>query len=170
MNAGQILTTVVGAVALGSAIVMVVSRNMITSILSMIAAFLSLAVLYLTLDAQFVAIMQVLVYAGGIIVLFLFVIMLLNLGSNGQHQKPNYKTMIIIALGVVFLVEVTTVISSATGTKVTSLPAHAAQLGTVEYIGKALYTNYSFPFELVSLLLIAGVVGAMFLARKKLGQ
>lgn len=167
MNGGQIFSLAVGAIALGSAIFMVVSRNMITSIMSMIVTFLSLAVLYLTLDAQFVAIMQVLVYAGGIIVLFLFVIMLLNLGNLGHpSHKTNYKTIIAIALGAAFLIEVVAMVSTSTSTRLSSLPPHAAQMGTVEFIGKSLYTNYLFPFEIVSILLLAGIVGAMFLARR----
>ena len=169
MNIGQLFQLVVGAVAIGSAIFMVVSRNMIMSILSMILNFLCLAVLYLTLDAQFVAIMQVLVYAGGIIVLFLFVIMLLNLEDTGRMaHNSKYKTLLAMAFGAGFLIEVIAVFSSSTSTRISSLPGHAAQLGTVEFIGKVLYTNYLFPFEVVSFLLLAGIVGALILAKKKL--
>ena len=158
-----------GIVMIGSAISMVISRNMIMSILSMILTFLSLAVLFLTLDAQFLAIMEVVVYAGGIIVLFLFVIMLLNV-EQAHHttDAAKLKGTVGIAFGVAFLVEIAVVILSSASGNITSLPAHAAQLGTVEFIGKALYTSYLFPFEIVSLLLLAAMVGALFLAKKRL--
>jgi len=169
MNIGQIFISIVAIIMIGSAISMVVSRNMIYSILSMILTFLSLAVLFLTLNAQFLAILQVVVYAGGIIVLFLFVIMLLNL--NEKHtmaHKPRAKTLLAIAFGVAFLIEVIAVVLSSTGSKFSSMPPHAVQMGTVEFIGKTLYTNYLFPFEFISVLLLAGIVGALFLAKKKL--
>ena len=170
MNIEQIFTSVVGLVMIASAISMILSRNMIMSILSMVLTFLSLAILFLTLDAQFLAIMQVIVYAGGIIVLFLFVIMLLNI-EQVHHAigTARYKGIIGAALGVAFLVEIAVVILSSTKGNESSLPAHAAQMGTVEFIGKVLYTSYLFPFEIVSLLLLAGIVGALFLAKKKLG-
>ncbi len=170
MNIEQIFTSVVGLVMIASAISMILSRNMIMSILSMVLTFLSLAILFLTLDAQFLAIMQVIVYAGGIIVLFLFVIMLLNI-EQVHHAigTARYKGIIGAALGVAFLVEIAVVILSSTKENESSLPAHAAQMGTVGFIGKVLYTSYLFPFEIVSLLLLAGIVGALFLAKKKLG-
>lgn len=169
MNIEQIFIPVIGVVMIASAISMILSRNMIMSILSMVLTFLSLAVLFLTLDAQFLAIMQVIVYAGGIIVLFLFVIMLLNIEQAHRAASPTgYKEILGIALGVAFLVEIAVVILSSAGKNTSSLPAHAAQLGTVEFIGKVLYKSYLFPFEIVSLLLLAGIVGALFLAKKKL--
>src|SRR5690606_38595762 len=105
MNIQQIFILVVGVIAVGSAIYMIVSRNMVMSILGMILNFLCLAVLYLNLNAQFVAVMQVLVYAGGIIVLFLFVIMLLNVRDKGHLvNKSKFKTVLVIAFGTGFLV------------------------------------------------------------------
>ncbi len=168
MNIEQIFISVVGLVMIGSAISMILSRNMIMSILNMILTFLSLAVLFLTLDAQFLAIMQVIVYAGGIIVLFLFVIMLLNVAqAHRAADAAKFKGILGTALGVAFLVEIVVVVLSSTY-GISSLPAHAAQLGTVGFIGKVLYTSYLFPFEIVSLLLLASIVGALFLAKRKL--
>ena len=169
MNIQQIFISIIAAVMIGSAISMIISRNMIMSVLSMVLTFLALAALFLTLDAQFLAIMQVIVYAGGIIVLFLFVIMLLNI-EQVHHAigTAKYKGILGAALGVAFLVEIAVVILSSTKGNESLLPAHAAQMGTVEFIGKVLYTSYLFPFEIVSLLLLAGIVGALFLAKKKL--
>lgn len=169
MNIGQVFTSIVAVLMIGSAISMVLSRNMIMSILSMVVTFLSLAVLYLTLNAQFLAVMQVVVYAGGIIVLFLFVIMLLNIEQVHRNLAgPNYKWLLAVALGVSFFAEIVVVVGSSSAGNLSSPSAHVVQMGTAEFIGKVLYTNYLFPFEIVSLLLLAGIVGALFLARKKL--
>ena len=169
MNIEEAFISIIGVVMIGSAISMILSRDMIMSILSMVLTFLALATLFLTLDAQFLAIMQVIVYAGGIIVLFLFVIMLLNIEQvHHATGTARYKGIIGAALGVAFLVEIAVVILSSLKGNESSLPAHAAQMGTVEFIGKALYTSYLFPFEIASLLLLAAIVGALFLARKKL--
>lgn len=168
MNIAQIFELVVGAAAVGSAIFMVIARNMVMSVLSMIVNFLCLAILYLTLNAQFVAVLQILVYAGGIMVLFLFVIMLLNVRDTGHTEKKSkFNTILAIAIGTGFLVEMSILIFSSVGSKVSALPQHAAQLGTVESIGKALYTSYLLPFEAVSFLLLAAIIGALVLAKKK---
>jgi len=168
MNIEQIFSLVVGVVAVGSAIFMIASRNMVMSILGMILNFLCLAILYLNLNAQFVAVMQVLVYAGGIIVLFLFVIMLLNVRDKGHlANKSKFRTLLAIAFGTGFLVEMIILIFSSASTRISFLPSEAAQLGTVESIGKVLYTDYLLPFEAVSFLLLAAIIGALVLAKKK---
>lgn len=167
MNIEQIFSLVVGVIAVGSAIFMIVSRNMVMSILGMILNFLCLAVLYLNLNAQFVAVMQVLVYAGGIIVLFLFVIMLLNVRDKGHiGGESKFKILLSIAFGTGFLVEMIILIFSSASSRIYSLPSHAQQLGTVESIGKVLYTDYLLPFEAVSFLLLAAIIGALVLAKK----
>ncbi len=169
MSLEQIFELVVGAAAVASAITMVLSRNMVMSVLSMILNFICLAILYLTLNAQFIAVLQILVYAGGIMVLFLFVIMLLNIRDT-QHSagKSKFNALLAIAIGVGFLTEMIILIVSSASRKASSLPESAARLGTVESIGKALYTSYLLPFEAVSFLLLAAIIGALILAKKKL--
>lgn len=168
MNMAQVLELVVGLVAIGSAIFMILSRNMVMSILGMILNFLCIAILYLTLEAQFVAVLQVLVYTGGIIVLFLFVIMLLNIRDTGYTtNKFRFRTIFAVILGSGILVEMVILIFSSTSTRISSLPNHAAQIGTVESIGKSLFTDYVLPFEAASFLLLAAIIGALVLAKKK---
>ena len=168
MNIEQIFELVVGLVAIGSAVFMIVARNMVMSILGMILNFLCIAILYLTLEAQFVAVLQVLVYAGGIIVLFLFVIMLLNIRDTGHTiNKFRFKTIFAVVLGAGILVEMAILIFSSTSSKISSLPVHAAKIGTVESIGKSLFTDYVLPFEAASFLLLAAIIGALVLAKKK---
>ncbi len=169
MSLEQIFELAVGAAAVASAIYMVVSRNMVMSVLSMILNFICLAILYLTLNAQFMAVLQILVYAGGIMVLFLFVIMLLNVRDTTHlANKSKFNVLLAIAIGVGFLTEMIILIVSSASGKVSSVPMHAMQLGTVESIGQALYTSYLLPFEAVSFLLLAAIIGALILAKKKL--
>lgn len=168
MSVEQIFLLFVGAVLIGSAVYMIIARNMVMSVLSMIVSFISLAILYLTLEAQFIAVMQILVYAGGIMVLFLFVIMLLNIRDK-EHSiyTSKFKLFISLAFGIGFLIEIIALIYSSTSSRISSLPPGAAQTGTVESIGTALYTDYLLPFEAVSFLLLAATIGALVLAKKK---
>ncbi len=151
-----------------TAIMVVTRRNPIVSALYLIANFFCLAGLYLTLHAQFIAIIQIFVYAGAIMVLFVFVIMLLNLGDI-QRLKGRLSLKKIIAAGISFavLMEVLYIIRMQTGSLTIDL-AKAGSIGTVEAIGRALFTQFLFPFEVTSLLLIAAIVGAILLAKKKL--
>ncbi len=159
------------AVSVVSAVLMVVQRNPVNSALYLILNFFSLAALYLTLQAQFIAIVQVLVYAGAIMVLFVFVIMLLNLGDDkklSEHLGP--KTYIAVALVVGLFAELVYIFSQSRADGVTELAPNAGQMGTVEFLGQVLYTKFLFPFEMTSFLLLTAIIGAVVLAKKKLQQ
>ncbi|MSP64477.1 MAG: NADH-quinone oxidoreductase subunit J [Ignavibacteria bacterium] len=151
-----------------SAIMVVVSRSPITSALYLILNFFCLGGFYLTLNAQFIAIVHIIVYAGAIMVLFLFVIMLLNLGDESKlRERIDWKTYISISISVAFFVELYYILMIQTPIPVTKLHINSAEVGTVEYLGKVLYTQFIFPFELTSILLIAAIIGAIILAKKK---
>ncbi len=155
------------AAAVISALMMITRRNPVKGVLFLIVNFFCLALLYLFLMAQFMAIIQILVYAGAIMVLFLFVIMLLNLGDEKKlEEQSTGKQLIAALLGSAILLELIFGLQipwqSGTGT----ISAKAAELGTVESVGKALYTQYLFPFELTSVLLLAAMVGVIVLAKK----
>lgn len=159
------------AVSVVSAVLMIVQRNPVNSALFLILNFFSLAALYLTLHAQFIAIVQVFVYAGAIMVLFLFVIMLLNLGDDRtlrQHMGP--QAVIAIALVAGLIMELVIIFSKSRADSVTTQASNATQMGTVEFLGQILYTKFLFPFEMTSFLLLAAIVGAVVLAKKKLQQ
>jgi len=159
------------AISVVSAVLMIVQRNPVNSALYLILNFFSLAALYLTLKAQFIAIVQVLVYAGAIMVLFVFVIMLLNLGDDKrlrEHLGP--KTYIAVALVIGLLGELAFIFSKSRADSVTTLAPNAGQMGTVEFLGQVLYTKFLFPFEMISFLLLTAIVGAVVLAKKKLHQ
>ena len=168
MNFEVIFFFLVAASAVASAILMVTQRNPIKSVLFLIVNFFCLALIYLILHAQFIAIIQVLVYAGAIMVLFLFVIMLLNLGDETKlEDKMSYKKTIAYILAGMVLLEV--LIGMGLPFGIAALPQNpkALEIGTVEYIGKSLYTEYLLPFEITSMLLLAAIVGVIVLAKKK---
>jgi NADH-quinone oxidoreductase subunit J len=149
-------------------IMMVTRKNPIHSALWLIVAFFSLAVIYLTLHAQFIAIAQVMVYAGAIMMLIIFVIMLIQLEVEGlQRGRLSGAKIIGMFITAILFLEVLAVLmafrSSAARTAVRTVEG----MGTVESVGSALYGKFIFPFEVASILLLVGVVGAVVLARRR---
>ena len=168
MNFEIIFFSLTACTAVVSALFMITRRNPVASVLFLIVNFFCLAVLYLTLQAQFIAIIQILVYAGAIMVLFLFVIMLLNLGDEREMSETiNYKKYVAIGIAGAMFVEIIIGIVVPIKSGQHAVAPQAAQLGTVESIGKSLFTEYLFPFEITSFLLLAAMVGVIVLAKKK---
>jgi NADH-quinone oxidoreductase subunit J len=164
----NIFVILFSALAVVSAIIMITRRNPIKSVLFLILNFFSVSVIYLLLRAQFIAIIQVIVYAGAIMVLFLFVIMLLNLQDETKlAENITYKKLSAVLLSIMLfaVLAITTYFSFFKKFKV--MDPGAEQIGTIEVIGRDLYTTFSFPFELVSFILLAAIVGAIVLAKKK---
>jgi NADH-quinone oxidoreductase subunit J len=151
-------------------IMMVTRKNPIHSALWLIVAFFSLAVIYLTLHAQFIAIAQVMVYAGAIMMLIIFVIMLIQLEIEGLKRGRLSGTKIIGAfITVILFLEIAAVLMSFKGSAAKAPAASGVPeaLGTVASVGTALYGKYLFPFEVASILLLIGVVGAVVLSRTR---
>lgn len=164
----NILTLFFAVAAVASAIIMITRRNPVNSALFLIVNFFCLSAMYLLLKAQFIAIIQVLVYAGAIMVLFLFVIMLLNLQDESKlSESITYKKLTAIILSILLFAILSITVFFEFFEKYSKMNEHAETMGTVESIGKELFTTYSFPFELVSFILIAAIVGAIVLAKKK---
>ena len=158
----------IAAAAVASALMMITRRNPVKGVLFLIVNFFCLALLYLMLQAQFIAIIQILVYAGAIMVLFLFVIMLLNLGDEKLlGERRSYRKVVAYILGGVVLAEIAVGLRLPWGNGATAIHPDAAVIGTVEGIGRSLYTEYMLPFEVTSLLLLAAMVGVIVLAKKK---
>ncbi len=169
MNLELIIFLVLAMAAIVSAILMITRRNPVTSVLYLVVNFFIIAVLYLLLRAQFIAIIQITVYAGAIMVLFLFVIMLLNLGDDRLLRwKLNSSKSIAVLLAIALVVELLHIITNFTSGS--TLSPKADSMGTVESIGKILYGSYLFQFEITSILLLATIVGAILLAKKKFSQ
>jgi len=168
MTLDSILFFVLAGVAVISAILMVTRRNPVISAIYLILNFFMLSGLYLTLQAQFLAVIQILVYAGAIMVLFVFVIMLLNLSDEQRLAEGiSYRKIIAVVLAIAMFLEVVYIVGFNFGGKFTMQSPDAGKIGTVEYIGTQLFTIFLFPFEITSLLLLAAIVGAIVLAKKK---
>jgi len=157
-----------GALAVAAALLTVTRRNPVVSALFLILNMLCLAGLYLTLNAQFIAVIQIIVYAGAIMVLFLFVIMLLNLGDE-RKLSEGMSARKVLGVGMVFalLMEVIYIIISAGADMPQKDLDKAMAIGTIEEIGRTLFTTFLFPFEVTSLLLTAAIVGAVILAKRR---
>jgi len=156
-------------VSVGSALLVVTRRNPVISALYLILNFFCLAGLYLTLHAQFIAVIQILVYAGAIMVLFVFVIMLLNLGDERKLRDGlSWKKIVAAGMSFGLLMELIYVLGFSGSTSGGIDTQRAVEIGTVEYIGAQLFTKFLFPFEITSLILTAAIVGAIVLAKRKL--
>ena len=166
MNLELIVFLILAVAAIASAVLMITRRSPVMSALYLVFNFFVIAVLYLLLRAQFIAIIQITVYAGAIMVLFLFVIMLLNLGEDNLVKWRLTSAKSIAAfLGIAMLVEILYFVTYFTSRS--GISPKAESMGTVESIGKVLFRDYLFPFEITSLLLLAAIVGAILLAKKK---
>ena len=157
---------IAGVVALAS-LGVVAFNNAIRSALCLVLTFFLLAVLYFTLNAQFLGIIQIVVYTGAIMVLFLFVIMLLNLGGiNAVMQKRDPKIIFGGVLGfALFSLVAAQVLLPLQGVTTVRAPD---DFGKPEYLGSALFSNYVWPFELASILLLIGIVGSILLAKRRI--
>jgi NADH-quinone oxidoreductase subunit J len=146
----------------------VAQRNPLYGAISLIGVFISLACLYLTLAAPFIAAVQVIVYAGAIMVLVVFVIMLLNIEAE-ERRRPRlaYLVPTAIVLGAVLIGEVMFVLYSVPLSR--EPPPGLSDVGLTASIGVGLFTKYLLPFEITSILLLMAIVGAMTLARRTMG-
>lgn len=168
MNLETVLFVIFAVIAVISAVMMITRSNAIISALFLILNFGALAGLYITLHAQFIAVVQIIVYAGAIMVLFLFVIMLLRPANEKGfwEDKPKTKLLAIIVGGFIFAQLAFVILIGATIGEIGNA-ANGVEIGTVESIGKELYTKYLLPFESAAFLLLAATIGAMVLAKKK---
>ncbi|MFN0158749.1 MAG: NADH-quinone oxidoreductase subunit J [Bacteroidota bacterium] len=168
MTVEQILFYLFAASAIATASLMVIQRNPVMSAIYLVGNFFCIAALYLLLRAQFLAVIQIVVYTGAIMVLVIFVIMLLNLGDE-QALAEKFSIKKILGTGLVFgfLLEMLYVFGFAENTGQTFPSEQARIVGTVEGIGDALFGRFLLPFEVTSLLLLAAIVGAVILAKRR---
>jgi NADH-quinone oxidoreductase subunit J len=154
-----------------AAILVIVQRNPVASAIYLIITLFCLAGIYLLLQAPFIAVIQVLVYAGAIMVLFLFVIMLLNLEKEKKpitrHRLPK---VLGILLGIVLLAQLGVLFRSILleGTQGQFPPEKVAALGNTEVIARLLFTDFLLPFEITSVLLLVAIIGAIVLAKRQI--
>ncbi len=149
------------------ALLVVFSKNPVHSVLYLILTFFAIAGHYVLLNAQFLAVVHVIVYAGAIMVLFLYVIMMLNLNHEDEPHKSNLlKFAATISAGLLMLV----LIASLKGTEQLIGPATTTQVGDVKTLGRVLFKEFLLPFEISSILLLAAMVGAVMLGKPEKNQ
>jgi NADH-quinone oxidoreductase subunit J len=150
-------------VAVFSALLVVFSRNPVYSVLYLIITFFAIGGHYLLLSAEFLFVVHIIVYAGAIMVLFLYVIMLLNLNTDSEPQKSNIlKFAAAICAGLLLVV----LVGSVKGTELlTHQPSAVEDIGTVKNLGKVLFTDFLLPFEIASILLLTAMIGVVMLGR-----
>jgi NADH-quinone oxidoreductase subunit J len=172
-----ILFYVFSAVMVVASLLVVGQRSPIYSVLLLIASFAALAGLYVLLDAPFLAVIQIIIYAGAIMVLFLFVVMLLNAPYEEapedaqRHWRSQGPRRMGVVLGVALLVEVVWGVWRWGIGREPEVAASARQveaLGSVQQIGRVLYSDYGFAFEVTSILILVAMVGAVVLAKREI--
>lgn len=172
MGSDALLFYVFAGVAVLGALLVVVQRNPVYSVLALIASFFGLSGLYVLLEAPFVAVVQIIIYAGAIMVLFLFTVMLLNVpredAAEWDRAHPLYRPMAVRiggVLAVLMALELGWALSRTPGlgSGMTERPA----VSSVAELGRVLFTDYMFAFEVTSILIIAAMVGAVILSKKK---
>ena len=155
-------------VSIFSALMVVLSKNPVHSVLFLVLTFFSIAGHYILLNAQFLAISHIIVYAGAIMVLFLFVIMLLNLNEHSVASKNNLmKGASIVAAGMLMCV----MVAALKGADDINVGKNISNenIGLVHRLGQVLYTDYILPFEIASVLFLIAMIGAVILAKKDKG-
>jgi NADH-quinone oxidoreductase subunit J len=166
MNITQILFWLLSVVALFSALMVVSSRNPVYSVLWLIVTFFSISGHYILLNAQFLAIVNIIVYAGAIMVLFLFVIMLMNLNQEMEPRKHRWlKFAGAVSAGCLLLVLVAALRN--TEIKQQLAEVNGGDIGLIKNLGKELFTNYVVPFEVSSILFLSAMVGAVVIGKKE---
>jgi NADH-quinone oxidoreductase subunit J len=149
-----------------SAFMVVYSKNPVHSVLYLIITFFSIAGHYILLNAQFLAAVHVIVYAGAIMVLFLYVIMMLNLNKDTEAQKSNYLKLAATVAGGIFMI---VLIGSLKGVeKIEHMSGGNQSAGLIKNLGQVLYKDYMLPFEMASILFLAAMVGAVMLGKNEL--
>jgi NADH-quinone oxidoreductase subunit J len=161
----------IAACILGFAVLVVTTKDTVHSVLFLVLDFLFVAALYVLLGAQFLAAIQVLVYAGGIVVLYLFVVMLVNLKRPPEaHEDPHRRTKLGFGLAAAVLLELGAI--AVYGFVNPAIPPPATPAipvsGNTEQVGWLLYTRYLIPFEIASMLLLVAMIGAIVLAKREL--
>ena len=145
----------------------VINRNPVASALSLVVSFLGLAALFMSLNAYFVGIIQVLVYAGAVMVLFLFIIMLLDLRAEKAHRINWLASAAGLAVALILLGQILSVIGhfKIAHTRFPTLPG--TSIDDVRNVGTALFTNYNLPFQIVGVLVLVATVGVVLLSKRE---
>ena len=161
----EIITWILGGLTIGSALMVVLSNHPIRSVLFLVLTFFFISGHYILLNAQFLAIVNIIVYAGAIMVLFLFVLMLLNLNNESAINSNRYLTFTSVLVGGLFFLILIAALKDSLIMQ--QPPSGNINVGLVENLGKTLFSKYLVPFEVSSILFISSMVGAVMLGKKE---
>ncbi len=167
MNAIEILFWLLSALAIISAMMVLLSKNPVHSVLWLIAVFFAISGHYILLNAQFLAIVNIIVYAGAIMVLFLFVIMLMNLNKESEPKRNFWRILIGIISGGSLLMILVSLIRQATEINNKNALMESGNIGLIKTLGKLLFSDYVVPFEISSVLFLSAMVGAVVIGKKE---
>ncbi|HEU4633934.1 MAG TPA: NADH-quinone oxidoreductase subunit J [Flavisolibacter sp.] len=163
MSITEILFWTLSVVALFSALMVVISKNPVYSVLWLIVTFFTISGHYILLNAQFLAVVNIIVYAGAIMVLFLFVIMLMNLNKETEPQKNKWMRLAgAVAGGCLLLV----LVAALRDTEKQTAQLVSGDIGLIQNLGKVLFNEYVVPFEISSILFLSAMVGAVVLGKR----
>jgi NADH-quinone oxidoreductase subunit J len=165
MGLTQIMFWILSAIAIGSALLVVFSKNPVYSVLFLIVTFFAISGHYILLNAQFLAIVNIIVYAGAIMVLFLFVVMLMNLNKQTEPQRNLWMIVLSVLSGGALLLAIVYASKDVT-TKGKALDMGGSEIGLIKQLGHKLFTEYAVPFEISSILFLSAMVGAVILGKK----
>jgi NADH-quinone oxidoreductase subunit J len=166
MNTLEIIFYALSAFAIASAVMVLISKNPIHSVLWLILVFFAISGHYILLNAQFLAIVNIIVYAGAIMVLFLFVIMLMNVKKDTEPQKQNFVKFIGVIAGGSFLTLLVALVKQTSQLQNKSVLLKEGTIGLIHPLGKALFSDYVVPFEISSVLFLSAMVGAVIIGKK----
>jgi NADH-quinone oxidoreductase subunit J len=165
----QIAFLVLAATALVSAVLVITQRNPVHCVIWLVVTLFSVGGIYLMVHAEFLFAVQVILYVGGIMVLFLFVVMLVNLDVAAKQAQFRRKWQVALFTAAVLLGElIYGLVKGKQGLNLTAAPAVATSEGNTQAVGRALYQTYMLPVEIASILLLVAMVGAVIMAKRKL--
>jgi NADH-quinone oxidoreductase subunit J len=165
MMTGILFFDFMAVIVIATSLGMLISRNSVYSALFLVLNFASVAVLYVTLGAPFIAMAQVTVYAGAIMILFLFVIMLLGAERLQDEVNSRQQRWLAIFLAVIFLGEITWLVIFQAGVSPVALTMPASDFASPTQVGLLLFSTYLLPFEITSLILLVAIIGAVVLTK-----
>ena len=166
MNTQEILFFALSALAIVSAVMVLISKNPIHSVLWLILVFFAISGHYILLNAQFLAIVNIIVYAGAIMVLFLFVMMLMNVKKDKEPQKQLLVKLVGVIAGGSFLTLLIALVKQNTSFNGREVLMKEGSIGLIHPLGQALFTDYVVPFEISSVLFLSAMVGAVIIGKK----
>jgi NADH-quinone oxidoreductase subunit J len=166
MSITEILFWFLSALALVSAIMVLISKNPVHSVLWLVATFFAISGHYILLNAQFIAIVNLIVYAGAIMVLFLFVIMLMNLDAAIEPKRSLWMKFAGVISGGLLLAVLLSVVRTSVDLTNKTAQLNTGDIGLIKNLGNVLFTQYAVPFEISSVLFLSAMVGAVVIGKR----